>query len=485
VSGGSLRGWINGLRLWAKLAAFAVLGVVAMHAVHLAVGTRVATRALARDQAQLGGGVARLVAGEAADPILLHDGVTLSEIVGRAAGIPGIAYCFIVRDGAVLASSFRGGTPAALLDVRGGGKTGPLVVVDASGRFLDLEEPILGGEAGQIRLGIDMALLQSTRREIAFPLGLVALAVILAGIIAAVVVGRSVVRPIDELVAAADRFDLTSDVTPVRPRGGPEVAILAERFNRMMNRLRSAYEEQDRAKQKAMTTERLAALGSLVAGVAHEVNNPLAGLKNCVHALRLGDTDAATRDEYFDLMDEGLDRIRDVVQRLLEFGRPRPLDPVRVSPRVLALDVSRLVGSVLRGRRIELEARFDSDAADVFINADPRQIGQALLNLVLNAAYVTPDGGRIVVRVRRRAGMAGIAIADAGPGIPEGIRDRILDPFFSTKPEGEGTGLGLSVTRAIVDSHHGELEFECPPEGGTVATIWLPQADPELARQAS
>jgi hypothetical protein len=193
VSGGSLRGWINGLRLWAKLAAFAVLGVVAMHAVHLAVGTRVATRALARDQAQLGGGVARLVAGEAADPILLHDGVTLSEIVGRAAGIPGIAYCFIVRDGAVLASSFRGGTPAALLDVRGGGKTGPLVVVDASGRFLDLEEPILGGEAGQIRLGIDMALLQSTRREIAFPLGLVALAVILAGIIAAVVVGRSVV----------------------------------------------------------------------------------------------------------------------------------------------------------------------------------------------------------------------------------------------------------------------------------------------------
>jgi signal transduction histidine kinase len=253
----------------------------------------------------------------------------------------------------------------------------------------------------------------------------------------------------------------------------------------MMKRLRSAYEEQERAKQKAMTTERLAALGSLVAGVAHEVNNPLAGLKNCVHALRLGDTDAATRAEYLDLMDEGLDRIRDVVRRLLEFGRPRPLEPVRVSPHSLAEDVSRLVGSVLRGRRIALETACDGDAGELQVNADRRQIGQALLNLVLNAAYVTPDGGRITVQVQRRPGRAGIAVIDAGPGIPEGIRDRILDPFFSTKPEGEGTGLGLSVTRAIVDSHHGELELECPPAGGTIATIWLPEVKEQTTRQAS
>jgi len=485
VNGGWTFRRIGGLRLWTELAAFAVLGVVATHAIHLVVGNRVASRALARDQAQLGGGVARLVAGEAADPILLHDGVTLSEIVARAAAIPGVAYCFVVRDGTVLASSFRAGTPAALLDLRGARARGPLVVVDESGRFLDLEEPILAGEAGHVRLGIDMALLQSTRREIALPLGLVAVAVILAGVFAAVVAGRSVARPIDELVAAADRFDLTSDPTPVRPRGGPELAILGERFNRMMMRLRAAHEEQERAKLKAMTTERLASLGSLVAGVAHEVNNPLAGLKNCVHALRLGDTDAATRDEYLDLMDEGLDRIRDVVQRLLEFGRPRPLELVRVSPRDLALDVSRLVGSVLRRRRIDIEAAFDPEAGDVRVSADRRQIGQALLNLVLNAAYVTPDGGRILVRVSHRQEEVGVSVIDTGPGIPEGIRDRILDPFFSTKPEGEGTGLGLSVTRAIVDSHHGELEFECPPDGGTIATLWLPRSNAERTRQAS
>lgn len=475
----------GGLRLWTKLAAFAVLGVVAMHAVHLVVGNRVALRALARDQAQLGGGVARLVAGEAADPVLLRDNVTLSEIVTRAAATPGVAYCFVVRDGAVLASSFRGSTPAALVDARSRSAHGPLVIVDPSGRFLDLEEPILRGAAGHVRLGIDMALLQSTRREIALPLGLVALAVVMAGVVAAVLVGRSVVRPIEELVAAADRFDLTSDVSPVRPRGGPELGMLAERFNGMMKRLRSAYEERELAKQKAMTTERLAALGSLVAGVSHEVNNPLAGLKNCVHALRLEDTDAATRAEYLELMDDGLDRIRDVVRRLLEFGRPRPLELVRVSPRDLADEVRRLVGSVLRRRLIEIDTLCDPDAGGVEVSADPRQVGQALLNLVLNAAYVTPDSGRITVRVRRRPGRAGIAVIDAGPGIPDAIRGRILDPFFSTKPEGEGTGLGLSVTRAIVDSHRGELEFECPPGGGTIATIWLPEAKQEATLQAS
>ncbi|GAO01471.1 sensor histidine kinase [Anaeromyxobacter sp. PSR-1] len=473
------------LRLWTKLAAFAVLGVVSMHAVHLVVGNRVAIRALERDQAQLGGGVARLVAGEIADPILLHDNVTLAEIVTRAASIPGVAYCFVVRDGAVLASSFRGSTPAALVEARGAGFSGPLVVLDGASRFLDLEEPVLGGKAGRVRLGIDMALLLSARRQIAFPLGLVALAVILAGVVAAVVVARSVVRPIDELVAVADGFDPTTDPRPVRPRGGPELERLAERFNGMMLRLRSAFEEQERAKQKAIVTERLAALGSLVAGVAHEVNNPLAGLKNCVHALRLGDTDAATRAEYLDLMDEGLDRIRDVVRRLLEFGRPRPLDPILVEPRRLADDVSRFVASVLRGRRIVLETTSDPALDGAAVSADPRQIGQALLNLVLNAAYVTPDGGRISLRLRRRPAWVGIAVVDAGPGIAEGIRDRILDPFFSTKPEGEGTGLGLSVTRAIVDSHHGELEFECPTEGGTIATIWLPEAKSDRRRQAT
>jgi signal transduction histidine kinase len=94
---------------------------------------------------------------------------------------------------------------------------------------------------------------------------------------------------------------------------------------------------------------------------------------------------------------------------------------------------------------------------------------------VLNGLFVTPKGGQLRMRLRRRPGWCGIAVEDDGPGIPVELRDRVLDPFFSTKPEGEGTGLGLTVTRSIVDAHDGELTFEFPPSGGTVVTVWLRQ----------
>ena len=105
---------------------------------------------------------------------------------------------------------------------------------------------------------------------------------------------------------------------------------------------------------------------------------------------------------------------------------------------------------------------------------DAGQVEQALVNLLLNAAYVTPDDGLIRVRTRVRDGMAGVEIQDEGPGIPEDILDKVEDPFFTTKPEGKGTGLGLSVTRSIVDAHQGELEFDLPDGGGTTVTLWFP-----------
>lgn len=99
-----------------------------------------------------------------------------------------------------------------------------------------------------------------------------------------------------------------------------------------------------------------------------------------------------------------------------------------------------------------------------------------MLNLLINAAYVTPSGGQIRLCARERAEHLGLAVEDDGPGIPEDLRARIAEPFFSTKPAGEGTGLGLSITRSIAEAHGGELTFEFPERGGTVATLWLRRA---------
>ncbi len=467
------------LRLWMKLAALAAAGVVTMHAAHYLVGGRIVERALVTEERQLGQAIAHLVAQDAADPLLLNDLLTLHEVVARTLSVQGgISYCFILSDGAVIASSFTGPMPEGLRALRPAGSREPVVVKLGAARTLDLVEPILDWRLGEVRVGVDLRAVEATRAALSAELGLLALAVIAAGLFAALALGRSLSRPVGEILAAADSFDPRSGAEApwVAPRGTDEIAVLTDRFNRMMARLKTSSSEHARALQKSLEAERLVALGSLVAGVAHEVNNPLAGLKNCVRRLEREDLPAEKRREYLELMDEALDRIGSLVQRLLAFGRPHPeaLRPVRTLE--LAEAAARMIQPLLHKRRIT--CALEPGDADGLVLADWHKLQQALMNLLLNAAYVTPEGGTLTLRLRQRqderGAQQGLCVGDHGPGILPELRERVLDPFFSTKPEGEGTGLGLTVTRSVADAHGGELTFEFPTAGGTQVTLWLP-----------
>lgn len=464
------------IRLWWKLAAMAALGVIAMHAAHLTIGLHIASTTITREQAQLGRSIARLVADRAADSVLVDDDVTLDAIASSAvrADQGGVAYCFILRDGQVAASSFEGAPPPTLVAARTAGDHAPIVLVRDGVRVLDVSEPILDG-VGEVRVGLDMSHAKEMRERLILDVGLLALAVIAAGIVAALAMSRSIARPVRDMLVAVDRFDPgAEDVPLVTPRGSDEIAVLSNRFNQMLLRLRASFVEQQRGRQRAVETERMVALGSLVAGVTHEVNNPLAGLKNCVHRLRRADLTEAKREEYLGLMEVGLGRIENVVQALLDFARPHPLELEVTHTTDLARAAIRLVEPQLARRRIR--CRVEDEGRGGAVLADRHRVGQALVNLLLNAAYATADGGEIRVRLRYRAKTYAIAVEDDGPGIPPELRGRILDPFFTTKPVGEGTGLGLSVTKTIVDVHGGELAFEFPKAGGTIVTIWLAAA---------
>lgn len=464
----------RGVRLWVKLAAFGAIAIVAMHLAHLAIGTRVASDALLREQEALGRGIARLVATQSADAVLVADWVTLDEIAVRAARTNGIGYCFVVHDGDVVATSLPLSVADRLVPLRAGGRTGPIVVADDGHRYLDIEEPILGGQVGTVRLGIDMTSLQTTERAITVPLWWTAVAAIVLSVAIALAVGVRTTRPIEEIIDAADRFDPARPAEPIHPRGGREIEALARRFNRMTARLRAAHEEQERVRARALANERLATLGSLVAGVAHEVNNPLASLKSATALLREGGGDPLARARDLDLVDRALDQLGAIVRQLLDFGRARPLEVASVPVAELAAEAAQLAALQLkrRGITIEQNAEPGGDAAPVL--ADRKQVGQALLNLLLNAAYVSKDFARLRMRLVRRGPLRGIAVEDDGPGIPAAIREKVFDPFFSTKPAGQGTGLGLTMARTIADRHHGALELECPETGGTIATLWLP-----------
>jgi two-component system NtrC family sensor kinase len=303
-------------------------------------------------------------------------------------------------------------------------------------------------------------------------LGALSLAGLTLGALHAYVLGRRISRPVAELLAAADQFEPGGTLPKLPAPSRDELGELTARFAGMMNRLEVLHHEQQRAHQKQAGTERLAAIGTLVAGVAHEINNPLAGLKNCLRRIEKRDLTEPKQAEYLEMMSDGLARIEAIVRQLLDFARPSVLESTSVHLSQIVRDNVSLLRPTLGQRRVV----WDVEVADAAVQADRKKIGQAFLNIALNAAYVTPDGGRLQIRGASRPGQAGLVIIDEGPGIPAHLKERVWDPFYSTKPEGEGTGLGLPVSRSIVEAHGGELTLEDAPGGGTAVTLWLPLA---------
>jgi two-component system NtrC family sensor kinase len=228
---------------------------------------------------------------------------------------------------------------------------------------------------------------------------------------------------------------------------------------------------------RLMESDRLAAVGELVAGVAHEVNNPLSSISAFSQLLlRDGGLSASQRESVEVIKGETL-RASQVVKDLLAFAR-------RSEPRRESVDLNSVVGRTLRMRGYQLSASnvgvelaLAPDLPPVI--GDPRQLQQVCLNLVTNAtqAMATLGGGSLVVSTRVDEGRVILEMRDTGPGIPEAARQHVFEPFFTTKKEGEGTGLGLSVSYGIVSAHGGTIEIAETSSAGTTFRVSLPASE--------
>ncbi|MCA9669909.1 MAG: HAMP domain-containing protein [Myxococcales bacterium] len=465
-------------RLWLRLAAFGAFGVILTHAAQLLIANRTTTHALVERLTREGQILAGLVARQASAALARRDPTRLRELVDATARTKEVSYCFVQRDGRVLASSFARGTPTALLGVAH--RDGVVIVRASNARYLDVRALVPGSGGALVRIGIGLSALEPPLYRQGLSLGLVALAVALVGIIAAFVIGRRITRPLDQMVAALERIDPAEQPEPLPQLRDDEIGYLTDKVNQMRERLFRAHRAQEAARLQQMRTEKLASLGTLVAGVAHEVNNPLAGLKNCQWRLRKDDLSPERREEYLEMMGESLERIEQVVKQLLNFSRIRQPKREAVVVGDLLASARALVEAAAGAAHVRVEVAGDEGsraAAEVAVSVDRHQIEQALLNLLLNAIYVSPREDVVTLRAvldgeQRRVALA---VCDRGPGIAPEVASKIEDPFFTTKPEGEGTGLGLSVTRTIVDAHGGDLTFAAREDGaGTEATLWLP-----------
>ncbi len=300
----------------------------------------------------------------------------------------------------------------------------------------------------------------------------VAFLLMLANSLLTAIYVESLIRPIFELnerMKRAGRGDLS---VRADERRGDEVGELARAFNRMMDELEAARDREEVRKAQLAHTEKMVAVGTLAAGVAHEVSNPLAGILACLENLRRDPDDVEMRERYLELIREGLERIERTVRNLLDFSRPREMQLEPTSVNHALQHVAELVEYQLRKAGIELE--WDLDPEDPVVMADHFQMEQLFLNLVLNAIQAMPEGGTLTLRTRAARGRVVAEVADTGCGIAPGNLGRIFDPFFTTREVGEGTGLGLAVSDTIVRAHGGSIEVESAVGRGSTFRVVLP-----------
>ena len=218
--------------------------------------------------------------------------------------------------------------------------------------------------------------------------------------------------------------------------------------------------------------ERLAAVGRLAAGIAHEIRNPLASISGSIELLQnTAEADGAKENkELMTIVIREVDRLNALITQLLEFARPRALETERLD---VAATMSEMLKVFENDKRLgEARVELVAEGAPI-VDADAGQLRQVVWNLLRNAAEAAP-GQPIRVEVRGDGELVSLTIRDRGPGIAVEHRAHLFEPFFSTKDG--GTGLGLATVHRIVDEHRGAVEFDCPTGGGTVVTVRLPRA---------
>ncbi len=338
---------------------------------------------------------------------------------------------------------------------------------------LDFGVPLSIGKKrwGTLKFGISLE--KAEHEIIATVAKIITLTVILlvAGFVIILLLSRRFISPITQLAYTMEKARGNDLDVRVEIKGHDELAVLGERFNSMIERIRQANEDLRKANEKMIQSEKLASIGILASGVAHEINNPLGGLFNCVQMLKQSGSDPEFRERYLALVKEGLDKIETTVSKLLWMSRKSEHAPVDVNVRNAVDGVYHFVEYKIQKSNI----KFVNDVPDgLTVIVDLHDFQQMLLNLMINAIHAMQAGGHLRVRGHWDNGTVKIDVIDTGIGIaPENV-GKIFDPFFTTKPTGEGTGLGLWLTYGIMKNYNGEITVESAVGKGSSFTMSFP-----------
>lgn len=313
------------------------------------------------------------------------------------------------------------------------------------------------------------------------------LIIVLAIVPGYLLLGRLVIRPLHRLVRTVERFGGDDDHALAPTRSGNEVQLLAQaledmktqlerdrlRIETQVSELRAANDDLMTARERLILTEKLGTVGTLAAGIAHEIGNPLAVLQGYGELLQ----DDALSDEkrilYAKAIEEAVGKASTIIRDLLEFARPVDQSDDTCDPAGAVQRAINLVTHQPSFRDIHIDFAPPEEPLQVCMNGG--RLEQVVLNLLLNAGQAATDGGNIQIVVDVAGDCVVVAVRDDGPGIREDLQSQIFDPFFTTKEPGAGTGLGLAICHNIITSFNGTIELESGAGEGATFRLRLPR----------
>ncbi|MFZ5517581.1 MAG: sensor histidine kinase [Candidatus Zhuqueibacterota bacterium] len=332
---------------------------------------------------------------------------------------------------------------------------------------------IHGKSWGVLKMGFDSEPTRAKMKQLFFLLLTLTLSVVVIILAVIYVLIHRLTKSLRQLVSEMNQLDLERDGPIQLTAGRDEIGFLVTNFEEMKKRLAQSRRQLLEAQRQVFHAEKLASVGRLASGVAHEINNPLNGIKNCLYAIGREPEDLGQTHRYLQLANEGLDHIALIVQKLLGFSRQQSKHVARINLNDEIDNVLSLIQYRLEKNNIHIRKQLADELPA--IQADGHLIQEVIMNLLINSIDSIEVQGQITIATGvLNSDAIFFEISDNGTGIEPQHLDKIFDPFFTTKDEGKGTGLGLSVSLGIIENHAGAIRVSSQPGVKTTFHVTLP-----------
>lgn len=442
--------------------------------------------------------LAKIIAEKSLTPIVYNDNLALHNILDEIKqSDPSISYIFILNNNReLIAQTYDINIPKSLITANALKSNELNIKVIETNNYKypiirDIAFPILKGELGTVRLGIvEEHIRQEMIRATKYVM-LMMVSFFIFGIIGAFFFSHLITSPIKKISQKAQSFDFNSihlenhiiveqkSIKVFNVEINDELDVLVTKFTEMLNRLNNSHIELKETQQAMIQVEKLVALGTLSAGVAHEINNPISGIKNCINRINKNPNNIEQNAKYNVLIKEAVDKIENVVKHLLDFSRKQNISFKKVNMNLMIEKSISLSRHKLEDRGIAVNHNFETT---FFAKGSANHLEQVFVNLLLNSMDAIierkekePDlGGRIEITLKTISDKIHVHLKDNGMGIPNEMKDKIFNPFFTSKKVGKGTGLGLSVSFNLIKEHKGNIYFSSNEGAGTEFIIELP-----------